>query len=490
MCPVIGSPRARPVAASHSRNVPSLPPERIRRPSGPNATLVTTPVCPVIGSPRARPVAASHSRNVPSLPPERIRRPSGPNTTLVTTPVCPVIGSPRARPVAASHSRNVPSLPPERIRRPSGPNATLVTTPVCPVIGSPRARPVAASHSRNVPSAPLATIRLPSGLNAVLLILVAVSMIFCSSRFILTALSNALSPPAVEAIACAARMRFRPFASPPPRVPSSMDSPSDTSRRAVASRSRAVASRSAKEAHTKPAAATMVITTADDRTILSMRDRFRKSAACVAATSCLSRAARNSASCRFFSVASRSSSRLREARRNSRAGSSRSRNPGLPKSVSARVSLSPSKSHASLRPLRSQAAAARSRLSASLRSSCSLASHPARSCHWRSRLSRATSITVSPRRSSPTNKRRATMASMSGRASFGRSDRRAIRRTGWSLSGLMVASQGMNADFSSSSWPRRTAGPGDSRVSISCCTTCCIPPIAWYSARRRSPSPP
>src|SRR5262249_38317653 len=95
-------------AASHTRTAPSTLPATIRWPSGEKATLLMGTTDPLSGrragpdsltvSPLARcarsirvsrPVAASHTRTVPSTPPVRMRRPSAEKPTAVTAPVCP-----------------------------------------------------------------------------------------------------------------------------------------------------------------------------------------------------------------------------------------------------------------------------------------------------------------------------------------------------------------------------------------------------------------
>ena len=63
------------MSRSHTRTVPSSPPETARRPSALTATAATRPswlvrVC------RSAPVSRSHTRTVPSRPPETARRPS------------------------------------------------------------------------------------------------------------------------------------------------------------------------------------------------------------------------------------------------------------------------------------------------------------------------------------------------------------------------------------------------------------------------------
>ena len=74
-------------------------------PSGLKATADTGPSCPLRVA-RASPVAASHSRTVPSLPAEARVLPSGLKATAFTQPSCPLRVA-RASPVAASHSRTV-----------------------------------------------------------------------------------------------------------------------------------------------------------------------------------------------------------------------------------------------------------------------------------------------------------------------------------------------------------------------------------------------
>jgi hypothetical protein len=90
----------RPVAVSHSSTVPSSPVARVP-PSGDNAIDRTEPVrpgaggrLPPAGDPKAkavvcRPVAASHSRTVPSSPAVASSPPPGVNATDNTAPVWP-----------------------------------------------------------------------------------------------------------------------------------------------------------------------------------------------------------------------------------------------------------------------------------------------------------------------------------------------------------------------------------------------------------------
>ncbi len=113
----------------------------------------------------------------------------------------------------------------------------------------------------------------------------------------------------------------------------------------------------------------------------------------------------------------------------------------------------------------------RVRLSAALRSSPSSRSHAASSPHCRSKLSSATSTTISPSRSSSTISRFATIFSISGWLAAGRSSQRATRRIGWSLSGLMVASHGMNAAWNVSSTARAGHRRWCEQTSTSVCTT-------------------
>src|SRR5262249_58642949 len=100
----LGTAFARPVSASHSRDVPSQLPVRTVLPSGLNATLTTRNLCPLRVA-FSIPVVASHSRIVPSRPPVRTRLPSGLNATLTTQSAplrtvasCPGLAT-RSRPV-------------------------------------------------------------------------------------------------------------------------------------------------------------------------------------------------------------------------------------------------------------------------------------------------------------------------------------------------------------------------------------------------------
>src|SRR5438270_600733 len=90
--------KKRSCGISHSCTVPSLLPERARRPSALKLTELTSPVCPV-KVPRQPPVAISHSRTVSSLLPERAKRPSALRLTELTEYLCPVKVR-RQRPVA------------------------------------------------------------------------------------------------------------------------------------------------------------------------------------------------------------------------------------------------------------------------------------------------------------------------------------------------------------------------------------------------------
>src|SRR5262249_21634068 len=86
-------------------------------------------VCPLKVR-RHWPLDSSHSRSVLSPLPERAQRPSGLNATDLTSPVCPLKVR-RHWALATSHSRTVSSTLPERAQRPSGPHATEITPAVC-----------------------------------------------------------------------------------------------------------------------------------------------------------------------------------------------------------------------------------------------------------------------------------------------------------------------------------------------------------------------
>src|SRR5262249_27281774 len=151
------------VFRSHNRIDPSLAADTIRLVSGLKATLLTAWVVPVDGSPNGWPIGlavrASHSRTVPSSPPEAIL-PSLLNATVRTSP-CPVgIGSP----ATASHTRTDPSALPDTIRVPSRLNTTLDTCPWCPVNEPISVRPCA-FHTLIMLSALPEAIWAPSGLN-------------------------------------------------------------------------------------------------------------------------------------------------------------------------------------------------------------------------------------------------------------------------------------------------------------------------------------
>ena len=153
-----GSPRGAPEARSHTRTVPSQPPETTTgRPSSvPSATEDTPLSWPRSGSPRGAPEARSHTRTVPSsLPETTTGRPSSvPSATEFNQPSWPRSGSPRGAPEARSRTRAVPSsLPETTTGRPSSvPSATEFTLPLWPRSGSPRGAPEARSHTRTVSS--------------------------------------------------------------------------------------------------------------------------------------------------------------------------------------------------------------------------------------------------------------------------------------------------------------------------------------------------
>ena len=110
------------------------------------------------------PVTASQRRMVPLPSPLASVRPSGLDATLVTSVLCPSSVQ-RCAPVTASQIRMVSSPLPLASVRPSGLKATLVMSAACPS----RIRcctPVATFQRRMVlPKPPLASV-VPSGLNA------------------------------------------------------------------------------------------------------------------------------------------------------------------------------------------------------------------------------------------------------------------------------------------------------------------------------------
>src|SRR6266566_7242654 len=196
----------RPEGTSHSRTRPSLPVVASSRPSGLNATPLTS-VVRLSRVTSGVPDAASHTMVVPAAPPPARRVPSGLNRTLCRkagysrlscgcpapvsatvmvvppglaasrvpsalqdTPPSPGLGpglvsTNRPWPVAASQTRTVPSLLALASCVPSGLKVTLLTSLACPCRVS-RLCPVPASHTRTVWSSPAVARRDPSGLNA------------------------------------------------------------------------------------------------------------------------------------------------------------------------------------------------------------------------------------------------------------------------------------------------------------------------------------
>lgn len=120
-----------PVAASHNFNVPSRLSDRIRVPSGENATEVTGYSSPSKVRNNA-PVAASQSFASPA--PESTRAPSGENATEPMEFLSPKVRS--SAPVAASHSFMVPSSLPESTRVPSVERANDLIAPECGIWGT------------------------------------------------------------------------------------------------------------------------------------------------------------------------------------------------------------------------------------------------------------------------------------------------------------------------------------------------------------------
>ena len=87
---------ARPFRGSHSRTVPSSPPEASSSPPGANARLVTSPSWPrsVFGGPR---LPTRHSSIVPPPSPDASTAPSGSNTRSFTGSWCIAVVEPDAR---------------------------------------------------------------------------------------------------------------------------------------------------------------------------------------------------------------------------------------------------------------------------------------------------------------------------------------------------------------------------------------------------------
>src|SRR5262249_24868198 len=80
---------SRPVVSSHRRTALSpQPAETARLPSDVTATSRTPPSCFIVRS--SLPVSISHKRNVPSMLADKRERPSGKNATAVTSPVWPL----------------------------------------------------------------------------------------------------------------------------------------------------------------------------------------------------------------------------------------------------------------------------------------------------------------------------------------------------------------------------------------------------------------
>src|SRR5262249_30790408 len=114
-----------PLAASHSLSV-LLPPASTCRPSGENATDLTSSDLPfrVLS---CAPLATFQSLSVLSQLPESTSRPSGEKATELTQPECPAKVRSNA-PLAASHSLRVLSQLPDSTCRSSGEKATDVIT--------------------------------------------------------------------------------------------------------------------------------------------------------------------------------------------------------------------------------------------------------------------------------------------------------------------------------------------------------------------------
>ena len=109
---------------------PSLLAEAMRRPSGLNATPMTSSVCPLNVS-ASCPEPASQTLTVLLLA-EAMRRPSGLNATPLTCLLCPLSVS-ATWPEPASQTFDRPIAPAEAMRRPSGLNATPLTPTVVPL---------------------------------------------------------------------------------------------------------------------------------------------------------------------------------------------------------------------------------------------------------------------------------------------------------------------------------------------------------------------
>src|SRR3989442_14615723 len=135
-----------PLATSHQRSLPSLPPLISTSPRGFQATAEDAPGCPARARTRS-PRCASHTKSCPpSLPPpaEASQLPSGLQATLMMASWCPT--SRRSSVLSlASHTYTKPSLPPPTHRVPSGLQATWRRRVGCCV--GPTPRTVAAGYS-------------------------------------------------------------------------------------------------------------------------------------------------------------------------------------------------------------------------------------------------------------------------------------------------------------------------------------------------------
>ena len=136
--PLRGAPMDLPVSASHTLIVPSLEPDRMRRPSGEYATEVTSLVgAECDGLTEAPPglstlefSAADHIRIVLSSEQDTMWRLSGEKLTALTASLCPANGPPSTSNVAKSHMRMLPWSDPEATRLPSEENERDITRPI------------------------------------------------------------------------------------------------------------------------------------------------------------------------------------------------------------------------------------------------------------------------------------------------------------------------------------------------------------------------
>ena len=156
-----------PLAASHSRTVPSQSPLTMRAPSGENAAAQTGPSWPrrTRSSAAARGVPHPAAVAVPSDPPETMRAPSGENARRMTGPSWPRRTRSSARARRAPTRRTVAvTRPRSRCARHRAKTATRMHRPLMAAQDQElRRRSPASQHpDRPVPGAPLtmrATVR-------------------------------------------------------------------------------------------------------------------------------------------------------------------------------------------------------------------------------------------------------------------------------------------------------------------------------------------